>query len=177
MGDKQFLKKEIRLTTFFITIILLVGILYSDEIGFGSKIKEINSVDINNKKIEIPEKGKVTVLLFFNVKITSHQKLVSEFNFFFKNLVDQGKKVDLIYISKGEPKEFKSLVDKYNIKFRFVNDIDEKILSIFDYSCGECNKIIIIDKESKLRYNASYIDFYYIKSITDRYDTESRGGK
>ena len=155
---------------FIVSILLTSGFPLASELAFGSKIDPISYRDIKDNPIAVPVKGKVTVLLFFNVKRESHQKLASEFNFIFTNMVDQGKKVDLVYISKGDPGIFKSLIDRYNIKFRFINDVDEKFSSVFDFTCGECNKIIIIDKENKIRYNASYIDLYFVNEIVNRYE-------
>lgn len=159
---------------FIVSILLTSGFPLASELAFGSKIAQIDCHDIKDNPISIPVKGKVTILLFFNVKKESHQKLAAEFNFVFENMVDQGKKVDLVYISRGELGIFKSLIDRYNISFRFINDVDEKYFSVFDYTCGECKKIIIIDKESKLRYNASYVDIDFMYTIVDRYEKSDK---
>jgi hypothetical protein len=37
------------------------------------------------------------------------------------------------------------------------------------FDCGDCMRIVILDKEGKLRYNASYIKMYFVESIIHRY--------
>jgi len=47
----------------------------------------------------------------------------------------------------------------------------------FNYKCGVCGKVIILDKEGIIRYHAEYIDNYFIRSIAERYDVEKNPAK
>jgi len=47
----------------------------------------------------------------------------------------------------------------------------------FNYKCGVCGKVIILDKEGIIRYHAEYIDNYFIQSIAERYDVEKNPAK
>jgi hypothetical protein len=88
-----------------------------------------------------------------------------------------GKKIKFTGISKGESKKFNDLYSKFNIKYDLVNDLEDKLLPALNFDCGACTKILIVDKGGKVRYNASYVDFYFVKNIIFRYEKEEKEGE
>lgn len=129
-------------------------------------------VDIDKKKIKIPEKGLVTLLLFFDIDNYSQHKLLSELNDFYISLINQKKKIHFIGISRGITGKFKRLRKSLDIEYILLNDTEENIISLFDYNCGACNKIIIIDKKGKIRYNSPNVDFYFLEKVISRYERD-----
>ena len=146
--------------------------LLSKELLYGSNIKKISINNFKGKEISFPQKDLVTLLFFFDINYIPHQRIISELNILIINLNQADKKIDLIGISKDEKENFEKIKPRLNIEFNLVNDMKEKLFKFFNYTCGKCIQVILIDKGSKLRYNSSNFDPVFIRELLQRYSNE-----
>ena len=103
------------------------------------------------------------------VKHISHRKILSELDFLIINLNLDYKKAKLIGVSKGEAEDFLEVQSKYNIKIDLINDEKEIIFKVFNFICKNCFQIVLIDRESKIRYLSSNFDPVFLREIIQRY--------
>jgi len=86
----------------------------------------------------------------------------------------------MIYVRDNEPIEFFAVsmnsdkklirsISQLNIKIPFINDTKNKFISLFNFECGACMKVVVFDKSGFIRFNASYINLPIVKEIIDRY--------
>lgn len=59
--------------------------------------------------------------------------------------------------------------EKYNFEFGVINDVDDLFFPEYEYTCGTCIRVVILDKSGVVRYYVSYIDKHFIKRIIERY--------
>jgi len=168
--------KKVKSNIFIYTVVIILfafahyGLLISQELVFGSHINEISVSNIEGEKIIIPQEGFVTLLFFFNIGFIPHVRTLSELDFLLAYINKSDEKVRIVVISKGEKEKFKEIQTKFNNRFNLINEEKEKkLFKIFNYSCGYCMKIILIDKNSKLRYLSSSFDPIFIKEVIQRY--------
>lgn len=164
----------------FIGILIIVfasalyGLLISQELVFGSHINEISIANIEGKKISIPQKGFVTLLFFFNIDLIPHERTLKELDFLLVNINKFDEKVKLIGISKDKKEKFKEIQTKFNRRFNLINEeIEKRLFKKFNYTCGSCIQIILIDKNKKLRYLSSNFDPMFLREVIQRYANEN----
>jgi hypothetical protein len=175
-GKKLIRAKKIKSNTFLYIVVIILfafshyGRLISQELVFGSHINKMSVSNIEGEKIIIPHEGFVTLLLFFNIDFVPHIHTLSELDFLLANINKFDEKVKLVAISKGEKKKFKEIQTKFDNRFNLINEEKEKkLFKIFNYSCGYCTKIILIDKNNKLRYLSSTFDPIFLREVIQRY--------
>jgi hypothetical protein len=175
-GKKLIRAKKIKLNNFLYTVVIILfafshyGLLISQELVFGSHINKISVSNIEGEKIIIPQEGFVTLLFFFNIDFIPHVRTLSELDFLLANINKFDEKVKLVVISKGEKEKFKEIQTKFNNRFNLIDEEKEKkLFKIFNYSCGYCTKIILIDKNNKLRYLSSSFDPIFLREVIQRY--------
>lgn len=163
-------KKRVLLGLVFYFTYLVLPNMVAQDLPFGHLFSNLDFLDIEGKKVSLCEKDQVTVLLFFNVELVPHARLLNELNFFYQSLVGSDRKINFMAVSKGEKDRFKEVSSKNDIRFRLINDETGKLHALFNQTCGQCGKLVVIDKEQKLRYSAGYVDLSFLKQIIDRYD-------
>ncbi|NIO49917.1 MAG: redoxin domain-containing protein [Candidatus Aminicenantes bacterium] len=160
-------------------LIILINISLNSKVPnpqklvYGSFINQTSITNIEGKEISIPQEGFVTLLFFFNINHTSHKRILTEFDFLLMNLKKIDDRVKLIGISSDKNEKFKELKNIYNNRLHLVNDTETKLYKIFNYSCGNCIKIIIIDKNCIVRYLSSSLDPIFLREIIRRYINEN----
>lgn len=143
------------------------------EIVYGSFINQTSINNIEGEEMSIPQEGFVTLLFFFNINHPSHKRILAEFDFLLMNLKKIDDRVKLIGISSDKNEKFKELKNIYNNRLHLINDTETKLYKIFNYSCGNCIKIIIVDKNCIVRYLSSSFDTIFLREIIRRYINEN----
>jgi hypothetical protein len=133
-------------------------------------VNPISASDFQKTIISFPEEDFLTIMFLFNSDNISHKRILSEIHFMLSNLPDS--RIKLIGISKGDTRNFLQLQGEINSNVHLVNDRKDKILNRFEYVCGMCIKILLVDKHCKLRYVASNFDPLFLREIIMRYDKE-----
>jgi hypothetical protein len=171
--ENKIRKKSLSIICYTVITLLFSEFLISSENPcFGTKIKPVTCTSIDKHDVTFPNSTNVTLIALFNINQPSHLEILSSLNFIYVNLVELKRKVAFYAVSTGEQSKFLNFSKKNNIKFSLINDSSGEIFKFYNFTCGECINIIIIDKKNILRYNAAYVDFYFIKEIIDRYEKE-----
>jgi peroxiredoxin len=170
-GHRSFpgITKNAKWCFLFLFFLFLAIPCLANQLEYGSKINPVTISDTSGKKTSIPEKSKVNVLIFLNVNSPTHHRTLSEFNFLFINMIEEKLPVHFVGISRGIPEKFKDIKKRYNLKLTLINDQKKSFLSFFSYACGSCMKVVILDKDGVVRYNASYIDLNFVTRVIERY--------
>lgn len=169
------LKQGITWKEFFLLFLIMICLINPhitpgrDRLSFGSIVLPQKSFDIKKNPLVIPTRGETTALLFFNINHPTHQKIASSLNFLYETFKNKPGKINFIGISRGDLKHFINFSRQYNITYSLVNDENQNLTAYFDYRCGSCTKIIIIDKFQKLRYEGPFNDQYIIETVIQRY--------
>jgi peroxiredoxin len=140
----------------------------SENIGYGSYIKPVSIANSDGRDTELSQKGVVSVLFFFNIDSATHNNILNKINYLIMNL-DDSEKLRLYGISKGRPDAFEQIRAKYTITFDLINDDHERIYNEFNYSCSSCIQIIVVDRESKIRYLSTSFDPILLREVIQRY--------
>jgi peroxiredoxin len=147
-------------------VLFLQGILLKG-IEYGDKICPITLGDCQGNNLSINNNSGVSVLFFFNAEDESLSQILEKLNPLFVGLQEQRKNVNLYFISKSEKQAFITLIEKHKLKFPVINDTEEKLFSQFNYVCGVCVKVVILDKKGVIRYLAEHIDMDFIQSVAE----------
>jgi len=142
----------------------------ANKLVFGSVMNPISVSDFQKTIISFPQEDFLTIIFLFNLDNTSHKRIFSEIQFISSNMPDS--RIKLIGISKGDTRKFLQLRGQTNSVVHLVNDRRTEILNRFEYVCGMCIKILLVDKHCKLRYVASNFDPLFLREIIMRYDKE-----
>jgi peroxiredoxin len=166
---KKILKRNFVLTFFYIAYILICQSHLTGDLEFGDSVKMISLENIHGDLVAIPNKGKVTVLFLFDSTNKEHLKIVSELNFMFFNLINQKLEVSLNFVTRGDQESLLKLHRKHKLKFNLFNDQDDYLFPLYQYTCGVCVRLVILDKKGIVRYYIARIDKYFIIGIIQRY--------
>jgi hypothetical protein len=77
--------------------------------------------------------------------------------------------VDLKFVTRGEQDSLLKLHRERKLKFAVINDEDDYLFPMYQYTCGVCVRVAILDKEGIVRYYRARVDKYFIESIVKRY--------
>jgi hypothetical protein len=149
----------------------LIDLTSAKDIEFGDTVKPVTVKDCRDETITIPAAGKVSVLIFFSSQEEMHSKFLAEQEPLFAELVDGDNRVHIFFVTIGNAPLLSSLVEKYRRRFSFIDDTQKKVFSSFQYSCGTCLKVVILDGEGVVRYSSFKFAPYFIKSIAKRYES------
>ena len=159
-------------------LFLTMHVILTDRIfpqtEFGTKLDRIVVNNFLGDKITIPVKDRVTVLIFFNVSSLSHGKTLKRFDILYNSLLKEYPWIYFLGVSKGVDQEYQSAQKFQKFKLALINDSAENFIEIFKYACGKCMRVVILDREGIIRYNAGYISLNAVKEIVRRYAEKKR---
>lgn len=160
--------KYFKLRIYWIFFLLLSGFINARVPEFGTKIQYFCVNDIDKQFLSIPAEKTVTVLFFFNIDNRGQCNILSNLNSSFSDYLTQ-EKITLIGISMGSDEQFKTIKKDFNLTSKLINDKVGVIREAYDYTCGACFSLFIIDKNGIVRYSKTSIDYYMMGKIIERY--------
>lgn len=159
-----------------IVLFLILNILFNanqlisfQNLSYGSLIEKLNVLDINKSLQVIPKQNCVNIIYLFNINNAHQVQILDHIDYLLIHLDDKPNDISFQAISKSSSSKFFELDKIYAGRIIFINDEENIIHYYFNYSCGNCIKILLIDKKGVIRYITTSFDPFFLKEIIERY--------
>ena len=142
--------------------------LSAQDITFGSPVESMFLKDCFGTDLTVPFGGIVTLLFYFDASNPIQVNNLLQLEFLSHNINNPLEVFRVAAISKSPAQALQSLSHKFGLHCRLLSGTKEA-LHLAQESCGSCERIILVDKTSRVRYVSSQFDPTFIREIIQRY--------